>query len=107
MEEQKLSYYQRNREKILAKRKFEREERLRLGRPFMKFDDCEISIEPLIESQSDPVAVQVTEQVAEKVAKPVKKVTKKSTKKDAEPIIEPVEKVIEKKEKKTRKRVIV
>jgi hypothetical protein len=108
--EQKLSYYQKNRDKILEKRRlqreFEREERLRLGRPFMKFDDCEISIEPLLESQSDPVAVQVNEPVAEKVAKPVKKVTKKSTKKDAEPIIEPVGKVIEK-EKKTRKRVVV
>ena len=107
MEEQKLSYYQRNRDKILAKRKFEREERLRLGRPFMKFEDCEISIEPLIDSQSDPVPQQFTEPVIEQIAKPVKKVTKKSTKKDAEPIVEPVEKVIGKKEKKSRKRVSV
>lgn len=41
MEEQ--SYYQKNKEIILAKRKlkrqFEKEERLRLGRPFMVFDD--------------------------------------------------------------------
>ena len=39
MKTQKLSYYQRNKEKILEKRRLQREERLRLGRPFMKFDD--------------------------------------------------------------------
>ena len=101
MEEQKLSYYQKNRDTILEKRRLQREfesqERLRLGRPFLKFDDdCEISFEPLtmealtieipvtnvskkstkkvaeplIESQSDPVAVQVTDPpVAKKVSK--------------------------------------
>ena len=113
MEEQKLSYYEKNREKILEKRRLQREfesqERLRLVRPFLKFEDgSELSFEPMIESQSDPVVVQVTEPVAEQIAKPVvKKVTKKTTKKDVEPIVEPVEKVIEKKEKKTRKRVSV
>ena len=50
METQKLSYYQRNKEKILEKRKFQREERLRLGRPFMKFDDeSELTFEPKVE----------------------------------------------------------
>ena len=48
---EKLSYYQKNKETILAKRKlrreFERQERLRLGRPFLKFDDDD-------ETTSDP-----------------------------------------------------
>jgi hypothetical protein len=61
METQKLSYYQRNKEKILAKRKLQREERSKLGRPFLN-DDEEIVLEPeVVEPIPEPIPEPVVE----------------------------------------------
>jgi hypothetical protein len=101
METQKLSYYQRNKEKILEKRRLQREERLRLGRPFMKFDDDdEITFDPSMNEVTCDVSdgeVDFVENVVVSVVEPIQEeVAKKVTKK-----------VIEKKEKKTKKRLSV
>ena len=99
METQKLSYYQRNKEKILEKRRLQREERLRLGRPFMKFDDDdEITFDPSMNKvKCDVGEVDFVENVVVSVVEPIQEeVAKKVTKK-----------VIEKKEKKTKKRLSV
>ena len=96
METQKLSYYQRNKEKILEKRKFQREERLRLERPFMKFDDeSELTFEPKIEPIQVPIDENIMENVVISVIEPLEEVV-------AEPVVAPVvekvtKKVIEKK----------
>ena len=94
--EEKLSYNQKNKETILAKRKlrrdFERQERLRLGRPFLKFDDddeitfdssmnevtCDVGEVDFVKN----VVVSVVEPIVEKVIEPVieKKEKKKSKK---------------------------
>ena len=87
METEKLSYYQKNKETILAKRKlrreFEKQERLRLGRPFLKFDDDdEITFDPsmnevvCVEGKVDfvePVVDKVTEIKEKKKVKKSKK----------------------------------
>jgi hypothetical protein len=110
--EQKLSYYQKNKETILAKRKlrreFERQERLRLGRPFMKFDDDdEITFDPSMnEGTCDVGEVDFVENVVISVVEPLEEVV-------VEPVVEKVakketEKVTEKKgKKKSKKRVSV
>ena len=85
METPKLSYYQRNKDKILAKRKLQREERAKLGRPFLN-DDEEIVLEP------EPVVEPVVEPVPEPL--------------DTEPIYPVVtflENVVTEDEKKTKK----
>ena len=94
--EQKLSYYQKNKETILAKRKlrreFERQERLRLGRPFLKFDDDdEITFDPSMnEVTCDVGEVDFVENVVVSVVEPV-----------VEPVVEKTER------KKSKKRVSV
>ena len=95
--EQKLSYYQKNKETILAKRKlrreFERQERLRLGRPFLKFDDDdEITFDPSMNEVTrdvgevafvENVVISVVEPIQEEVAKKVtEKVTEKKEKRN-------------------------
>lgn len=76
METQKLSYYQRNKEKILAKRKMQREERTKLGRPFKDEDeDIVLKVDnplPIIE----PIPEPVPEPAPEPAPEPVKKVKK-------------------------------
>ena len=80
---EKLSYYQRNKEPILAKRKlrrdFERDEQLRLGRPFMKFDD-EITFDPSLNEVTCYVNEVDFVEIVEPVVEPVieKKKVKKS-----------------------------
>ena len=93
--EEKLSYYQKNKETILAKRKlrrdFQRQERLRLGRPFLKFDDDdEITFDPsLNEVSCDVGEVDFVKNVVVSVVKPLE-----------EPVVEKViEKIIGKKKK--------
>ena len=96
--EEKLSYYQKNKEKILSKRKlrrdFERQERLRLGRPFLKFDDDdEITFDPSMNKTCDVGKVDFVENVVISVVEPILEPI-------LEPVLEPVvEKVIEKKRK--------
>ena len=97
---EKLSYYQKNKETNLAKRKlrreFEKQERLRLGRPFLKFDDDdEITFDPSMnEDARDVGEVDFVENVVISVVEPV-----------VEPVIEPVvEPVVEKVTEKKRKR---
>ena len=95
--EEKLSYYQKNKETILAKRKlrreFERQERLRLGRPFLKFDDDdEITFDPSMNEGTcdvgevdfvENVVISVVEPIQEEVAKKVtEKVTEKKKKRN-------------------------
>ena len=82
--EEKLSYYQKNKETILAKRKLrrdiERQERLRLGRQFLKFsDDDEITFDPSMnEGTCDVGEVDFVENVVVSVVEPViEKVTER------------------------------
>ena len=72
METPKLSYYQRNKDKILAKRKLQRIERTMLGRPF-KDEDEDIVLKadsPL------PVIEPIPEPTPEPTPDPIKKVKK-------------------------------
>ena len=69
--EPKLSYYQRNRDKILEKRRLKRLENTKQGRPFPPESDEETEITP------EPVLMQVVE--PEPLEIPVKK--SKKTKK--------------------------
>jgi hypothetical protein len=105
---EKLSYYQKNKEKILEKRKlkrqFEREERLRLGRPFMKFDDdADITFEP---SMNEVVCLKGDIEIVENVVEPLEPIVenviiKPIISEPVKPIGEPV--VEKKKVKKSKK----
>ena len=102
MEEQKLSYYQKNKDKILEKRKlkrqFEREERLRLGRPFMNFDDdAEITFEP---SMNEVICVEGNIEIVESVVEPV---VESVVEPIVEPVVEPVVKPLAEKKKNVKK----
>ena len=76
METQKLSYYQKNKEKILAKRKMQREKQAKLGRPFLN-DDEDIILKvdnplPITEPAPEPAP----EPTPDPTPEPVKKVKK-------------------------------
>ena len=103
METQKLSYYQRNKEKILAKRKLQREERTKLGRPFLN-DDEEIVLEPeVIEPVVEPIVEPIVEPVIEPVVEPVIEPVVEAMPEPLDPVVTFLENVIIEDEKKTKK----
>ena len=107
---EKLSYYQRNRAKILEKRRIQREQKRRLvlnkQLENIMLDDMPKLVIPFTEPVADPVV----EQFAERVVEPVVAEFAERTEANfvvsiIEPVIEPLEPVDKKKKTKKTKTI--